>query len=428
MNRHNSEKAFEEAKDFIPGGVNSPARAFGAVGGTPVFMHKGDGAYLEDIDGNRYLDYISSWGPHILGHQHPASIDAIGEVLKLGTSFGAPTLRETEMAKFLVDNVPSLEMVRMVNSGTEATMSALRVARGFTKRDLIIKFAGCYHGHVDSLLVQAGSGALTLGHPSSPGIPEGASRDTIVLEYNNTQELEQAFSKYSEQLAAVILEPVVGNMGVVIPTEEFLTRLRELCTQQSTVLIFDEVMTGFRLALGGAQELFGVTPDMTTLGKIIGGGMPVGAYGGKKEIMQAVSPVGPVYQAGTLSGNPVAVSCGLALLRSLQSINPYPTLNQHAVALAEGLSALLHKYKISGQVAQIGSMMTLFFIDQPVTGFEIAKHADTKKFGQFFHGMLNQGIYLPCSQYEAWFLSAQHGEPEIEQTLKAADDVLKTLS
>lgn len=329
---------FERARKSIPGGVNSPARAFGAVGGTPVVMDRADGAYLYDIDGNRYIDYIGSWGPHILGHRHPAVIKAILGAIEKGTSFGAPCELETELAELVIDAIPSIERVRMVSSGTEATMSAIRVARGFTGRDVLIKFAGCYHGHVDSLLVKAGSGALTLGTPSSPGIPAGCTADTLVLDYNDVEQLEAAFASRGGEIAAVILEPVVGNMGVVIPTEQFLKSLQSCCQKHGALLIFDEVMTGFRVAYGGAQSLFGVRPDLTTLGKIIGGGMPVGAYGGRADVMNVVSPAGPVYQAGTLSGNPVAMASGIATLTTLKQSNPYPKLEELTTKLAKGLS------------------------------------------------------------------------------------------
>ena len=336
-NRPTSEEQFARACRSIPGGVNSPARAFGAVGGTPPFIASGEGPYLTDIDGNRYIDYIGSWGPHILGHRHPEVIAAISKALETGTSFGAPTVGESDLAELIVELIPSVEKVRMVNSGTEATMSAIRVARGFTGRPVIIKFAGCYHGHVDSLLVQAGSGALTLGTPSSPGIPEGCTSDTLVLPYNDVETLKAAFADKGDAIAAVILEPVCGNMGCVIPTDDFLQALRSCCTDSGAVLIFDEVMTGFRVGINGAQGRLGVTPDMTTLGKIIGGGMPVGAYGGRKDIMDAVSPVGSVYQAGTLSGNPVATASGLSTLRQLVKDDPYPKLEALAERLAEGL-------------------------------------------------------------------------------------------
>lgn len=422
------EAQMERARRVIPGGVNSPARAFGGVGGTPVFMERGAGAYLFDIEGNRYIDYIGSWGPHILGHQHPRVLAAVQEALTKGTSFGAPTPIETEMAELLCAAVPALEKVRMVNSGTEATMSAIRVARGFTGRDRLIKFAGCYHGHVDCLLVQAGSGALTHGVPSSPGIPAGCTQDTISLEYNDVEQLTQAFEQQGEQIACVILEPVVGNMGTVIPDREFLQACRDLCTKYGAVLIFDEVMTGFRLAYGGAQECFGITPDMTSLGKIIGAGMPVGAYGGRAEIMEVVSPLGPVYQAGTLSGNPVAMACGLTALRILGDENPYPQLDRLGERLAVGLSAAAQEAGLPYQMAQIGSMLTLFFNEEPVRNYTISSRNNTQRFAQFFHGMLDAGIYLPCSQFEAMFVSAAHTEEDIDQTIATAKQVLATLS
>lgn len=426
-NRSKSEAEFQAAQKFIPGGVNSPARAFGGVGGNPVVMAKGERQYLFDLDGNRYIDYIGSWGPLILGHRNEDVIEAIRESLNTGTSFGAPTAAETEMAELIVDAVPSVEKVRMVNSGTEATMSAIRVARGFTGRDKIIKFAGCYHGHVDSLLVQAGSGALTLGTPSSPGIPEGATADTLVLEYNDCQQVEDAFKEQGDKIACIILEPVVGNMGVVIPEMEFLNTLRKLCTEHGAVLIFDEVMTGFRLSYGGAQELFGVTPDMTTLGKIIGGGMPVGAYGGREDIMNTVSPVGPVYQAGTLSGNPVAMASGMTTLKALKAANPYPALDEQTKKLASGLSEAAESAGIEHCVNQIGSMMTLFFNSETVTNFKISSQNDTEKFSKYFHGMLDRGIYLPCSQYESLFLSCLHTDEDIETTVNAAKEVFAEL-
>ncbi len=424
MNRTTSVAEFERAQQVIPGGVNSPARAFGAVGGTPVFIDRGDGPFVFDLDGNQYVDFVGSWGPHILGHRHDAVIGAIEDALARGTSFGAPTVQETDLAELIVESVPSIEKVRMVNSGTEATMSAVRVARGFTGRDVIIKFAGCYHGHVDSLLVQAGSGALTLGTPSSPGIPVGATADTLVLEYNDTQAVADAFAARGDDIAAVILEPVVGNMGTVVPQPEFLTTLRSLCTQHGSVLIFDEVMTGFRVAFGGAQSLFGVTPDMTTLGKIIGGGMPVGAYGGRADIMNVVSPVGPVYQAGTLSGNPVATAAGLATLRVLRDTDPYPRLDALTQRLCAGLEAAATKAAIPHTVARAGSMFTLFFNPRPVTNYSVSAENDTARFAQYFHGMLQRGFYLPCSQFEANFVSAAHTEGLIDDTLRAANEVL----
>ena len=427
MQRTNSQNQFQKACQFIPGGVNSPARAFGGVGGIPVVMDRGQGSRLHDVDGNEYIDYIGSWGPHILGHRHPAVIEAIEQVLKKGTSFGAPTEMETEMAELLCQAVPSLDKVRMVNSGTEATMSAIRVARGFTGRDKIIKFAGCYHGHVDSLLVQAGSGALTLGVPSSPGIPKGCTDDTIVLEYNDVKQLRKTFEASGSEIACLIIEPVVGNMGTVIPDDAFLQAMRELCTEHGTVLIFDEVMTGFRVAFGGAQQRLGITPDMTTLGKIIGGGMPVGAYGGRDDIMSVVSPAGPVYQAGTLSGNPVAMACGLATLKVLRDENPYPRLDQLGAKLAQGLSNAATIAGLPNQMAQIGSMMTLFFNETPVTNYTVSSQNNTERFAKYFHGMLDRGIYLPCSQYEAMFVSSAHTEADINKTIQAAEEVWATI-
>lgn len=418
--RTRSEVAFRHTSKLIPGGVNSPARAFGAVGGTPPFMQHGEGAYLFDIDGNRFIDYIGSWGPHLFGHRHPAILQAIEKSLLIGTSFGAPTEAEAELAQLVIEMVPSVEMVRMVNSGTEATMSAIRVARGFTGRNGVIKFAGCYHGHVDSLLVAAGSGALTLGCPSSPGVPPGATADTVVLPYNDCESLETAFQKHNDKLAAVILEPVVGNMGCVIPTPEFLALLRRLCTAHGTVLIFDEVMTGFRLAAGGAQQLFGVIPDMTTLGKIIGAGMPVGAYGGRADIMNTVSPVGKVYQAGTLSGNPVAMAAGIAMLNLIRQENPYPRLEQSSQRLAEGLRAAAESAHVDIRINRVGSMLTAFLTNQTVTDLTSATSSDTTRFARWFHGMLNRGVYLPCSQFEALFVSAVHTDADIDQTIAAA--------
>ncbi|MEW4490186.1 glutamate-1-semialdehyde 2,1-aminomutase [Thalassoglobus sp. JC818] len=427
MNRSRSAAEFERAKKVIPGGVNSPARAFGGVGGTPVFIERGERQYLFDIDGNRYLDFIGSWGPHILGHCHPKVTQAIEAATKLGTSFGAPTVRESDLAELIVELIPSIEMVRMVNSGTEATMSAVRLARGFTGRDKIIKFSGCYHGHVDSLLVQAGSGALTLGTPSSPGIPEGCTRDTHLLEYNDVEQLNAAFDQFGDEIACVILEPVVGNMGVVVPTSDFLSTLRSRCTNSGAVLIFDEVMTGFRVSLGGAQELFGITPDLTTLGKIVGGGLPVGAYGGRADIMQTVSPVGPVYQAGTLSGNPLATAAGLATLTELRDSNPYPELATKTTRLAEDLSAAARKHGIDHTVANVGSMFTLFFNPDQVVNFTVSARNQTERFATYFHGMLDRGIYLPCSQFEANFLGAEHTEQDLENTVNAAKEVFATL-
>lgn len=427
LSRKKSIEQFHKACRLIPGGVNSPARAFGAVGREPLFIERGEGPYLYDIDGNQLLDYVGSWGPHILGHRHPKVMAALEEALKIGTSFGAPTRLETEMAELVVELVPSIEMVRMVSSGTEATMSAIRLARGFTKRDVIIKFAGCYHGHVDSLLVQAGSGALTHGVPSSPGVPEGCTKDTLALEFNSAEQLADTFKKRGQAIACVILEPVVGNMGVVLPEPGFLETARELCTKHGALLIFDEVMTGFRLALGGAQERFGIRPDLTTLGKILGGGMPVGAYGGRMDVMKTISPVGPVYQAGTLSGNPLAMASGLATLIELKATNPYKRLESLTARLAKGLSEAATKAGIAHQTAQVGSMFTLFFNDQKVTCYAVSAKNDTKKFARYFWGMLDRGVYLPCSQFEANFVSTAHTEAMIDQTIAAAKDVFREL-
>jgi glutamate-1-semialdehyde 2,1-aminomutase len=423
-----SQSEFERAKRVIPGGVNSPARAFGAVGGTPVFIQRGDGPYLYDIDGNRYIDFIGSWGPHILGHRHPAVMEAIQAALQRGTSFGAPTDLESELAELVIEAVPSTELVRFVNSGTEATMSAIRVARGCTGRDCIVKFAGCYHGHVDSLLVKAGSGALTHGHPSSPGVPEGCTKDTLVLEFNDCQQVREVFSQRGAEIAAVILEPVVGNMGLVRPTLEFLKLLRSDCDRTGTVLIFDEVMTGFRLAYGGAQELLGVKPDMTTLGKIIGGGMPVGAYGGKKEILSQVSPLGPVYQAGTLSGNPVAMASGIATLKTLRQTNPYQRLADLTANLAGGLSRLAQAAGIPHTCPHLGSMWTLFFAAEPVTNLTTALKSDTARFATFVHAMLERGVYLACSQFEANFVSVTHTDEHCQATLAAAKEAFEQIA
>lgn len=415
-----SHNEFQRAQQLIPGGVNSPARAFGGVGGEPPFIERGSGAYLYDVDGNKLLDYVGSWGPHILGHRHPAVIEAIQQTLARGTSFGAPTVQESELAELVIDAVPSIEQVRMVNSGTEATMSAIRLARGFTGRDKIIKFAGCYHGHVDSLLVQAGSAALTLGTPSSPGIPAGCTADTLSLEYNDTQQLAEVFAAQGSEIACVILEPVVGNMGVVAPSTEFLQTLRRLCDEHGALLIFDEVMTGFRVAYGGAQERFGMRPDLTTLGKIIGGGMPVGAYGGRADVMKSISPTGPVYQAGTLSGNPMAMACGIATLRTLKETDPYAELERKTKRLVAGLSKAAGNADVPHTVPHVGSMFTLFFNPEPVTNYTVSSRNDTERFARYFWGMLDRGFYLPCSQFEANFVSVCHTDEDIDATIAAA--------
>ena len=422
--RDKSQAHFVRAQQSIPGGVNSPARAFGSVGGDPLIIDRGEGASLWDIDDNRLIDYVGSWGPHILGHRHPEVIEAVEAALAKGTSFGAPTALETELAEEVIAAVPSVEKVRMVNSGTEATMSAIRLARGHTGRDKVIKFAGCYHGHVDSLLVEAGSGALTLGVPSSPGVPAGCAADTIALAYNDAAGLAATMEDIGSEVACVILEPVVGNMGVVAPADGFLEACRELCTAQGSLLIFDEVMTGFRVAYGGAQSLFGVTPDMTTLGKIVGGGMPVGAYGGRAEIMNSISPDGPVYQAGTLSGNPLAMACGLATLKVLREQDPYPQLEEMTSRLVDGLDTAATDAGLDHVVARVGSMFTLFFNPEPVTSYDVSARNDTERFAAYHRGMLDHGIYLPCSQFEANFVSAAHTGQDVDSTIAAAREVL----
>lgn len=402
-----SKSLFEKAKQFIPGGVNSPVRAFRAVGGNPLFIKRAKGAYLYDEDGNEYVDLINSWGPMILGHAHPEIEEAIREALSASLSFGAPTAREVEMAELICSIMPSVEKVRMVNSGTEATMSAIRVARGFTGRDKIIKIEGCYHGHGDSFLIAAGSGALTFGNPDSPGVTKGTAQDTLIAPFNNVETIQLLVDKNPGQIAALILEPVVGNMGCVIPEPGYLESLRALCTKHGIILIFDEVMTGFRLAPGGAQELYGIDPDMTTMGKIIGGGMPVGAYGGKREIMDFVSPAGPVYQAGTLSGNPIAMAAGLAMLKHLQA-HPeiYKTIDKTTSAIVDEMRKSIKAAGLNYTVNQVGSMFTLFFTENRVIDFNTAKTSDTALFAKYFQAMLNQGIYLAPSQFEAMFVSA----------------------
>jgi glutamate-1-semialdehyde 2,1-aminomutase len=404
------------AERIIPGGVNSPVRAFRGVGGTPRFIHHGEGCRLFDVDGNSYIDYIGSWGPLILGHRFPPVLEAIGAVLDVGTSFGAPTEREIELAEEIRGAVPSVEMVRLVNSGTEATMSALRVARGFTGRELTIKFEGCYHGHVDSLLVKAGSGMATLGIADTAGVPEGFANTTIALPYNNVEALEAAFRSHGDRIAAIIVEPVVGNMGCIVPTREFLDAMRSLCDRYGALLIFDEVMTGFRLALGGAQQLFGMKPDISTFGKVIGGGLPIAAYGGRADVMKKVAPVGNVYQAGTLSGNPLAVSAGLAMLRHLKA-NPdiYSRLDTATARLCAQPPAGV-------TVNRIGSMFTFFFTETPVTDWESAKKCDVERFKRFFHHMLERGVYLAPSQFEAGFVSAAHDDDAIGATIAAAKE------
>ncbi|MBX9600357.1 MAG: glutamate-1-semialdehyde 2,1-aminomutase [Bryobacteraceae bacterium] len=405
-----SEQLFAHAQRFIPGGVNSPVRAFRGVGGTPRFMARGEGSRMWDADGNGYLDYIGSWGPLILGHKPACVVDALREVLETGTSFGAPTEREGVLAELISQAVPSVEKLRLVNSGTEATMSALRLARGFTGRDLIVKFEGCYHGHVDSLLVKAGSGVATLGIAGTKGVPESFARTTIALPFNSVSGLEEAFARRGEQIAAVIVEPVVGNMGCVPPAAGFLETMRSLCTRHGALLIFDEVMTGFRLALGGAQELYGIRPDLTTMGKIIGGGLPLAAYGGRAEVMDHVAPAGPVYQAGTLSGNPMAVAAGTAVLRHLISRpEVYAQIEARAARLTEWLPPGV-------TINRVGSMFTWFFTEDAVIDWESAARCDTGRFAKFFHFLLDRGVYLPPSQFEAAFLSAAHSDEDIATT------------
>ena len=425
--RNRSELAFLRACQLIPGGVNSPARAFGGVGGKPPFIERGEGPYLIDIDGNRYLDYVGSWGPLILGHCHPRVVAAVEAALHKGASFGAPTELETQLAELIIAAVPSIEMVRMVSSGTEASMSAIRLVRGFTERDVIVKFAGCYHGHVDSLLVQAGSSATTLGVPNSPGVPRGCTQDTLVLRFNDVKGLAAAFRAHGDRIAGVILEPVVGNMGLVIPHIEFLTELRRLTQKHGALLIYDEVMTGFRLAYGGAQELYKQKPDLTVLGKIVGGGLPVGAYGGRADIMKHVMPAGPVFQAGTLSGNPLAMAAGIATLEELRDHQPYEQLEQRGQQLEDGLKRAANNTGLPYQFARVGSMWTLFFANEPVTDYDSAKKSDTARFARFFWAMMDRGVYLPCSQFEAAFLSTAMTEEHIRQTIAAASEALKSV-
>ena len=420
-----SEALFRRAQQLIPGGVNSPVRAFRGVGGTPVFMHSAQGAWLTDVDGNQYVDFINSWGPMILGHAPDVVLDAVKKALPDSLSFGAPTLREVEMAELIIEMVPSIEKVRLVNSGTEACMSAIRVARGYTGRDKILKFEGCYHGHADSFLIAAGSGALTLGAPDSPGVPTGVANDTLTVPYNDLAAVERAIETNPAQIAALILEPVVGNMGLVAPQTGFLPGLRELCTRHGIVLIFDEVMTGFRLAPGGAQQLYGVVPDMTTLGKIIGGGLPVGAYGGKAELMNQVAPAGKIYQAGTLSGNPLATAAGLAQLRHLQENQDlYQQLNATTTRLADGTRQIAAELGLHYTVNQVGSMFSLFFTSVPVNNLEDAKQSDTAAFGRYFHAMLERGIYLAPSQYEALFVSTVIDDELVDKYLTACRESL----
>jgi glutamate-1-semialdehyde 2,1-aminomutase len=424
MQRDKSSALLKRAAKSIPGGVNSPVRAFKGVGGTPIFFERGEGAYLTDVDGNRYIDYVGSWGPMVLGHSNPEVVAAVQQQAASALGFGAPTELEIDLAEQVVSMVPSIEKVRMVSSGTEATMSAIRLARGFTGRDMIVKFSGCYHGHSDSLLVKAGSGLLTLGIPNSPGVPEAVAANTLTLPFNNPDALAEVFRAYPEQIAAVIVEPVAGNMGCIPPAPGFLEALRAVTSEHGSVLIFDEVMTGFRVARGGAQERYGVKPDLTTLGKIIGGGLPVGAFGGRADIMARIAPEGDVYQAGTLSGNPLATVAGLTMLKALDDA-VYQTLEQRTAQLADGLKALADRAGIPVCVNQVCGMFGLFFSSGPVSEFDHVANANIDQFNRFFHAMLDEGVYLAPSAFEAGFISTAHSSDIIDMTLAAAEKALK---
>ncbi len=423
-----SHDLFQQAQKTIPGGVNSPVRAFKGVGGDPIFFKRGRGAYLYDEDDNRYIDYVASWGPMIMGHAHPAVVKAVQNAAADGLGFGAPTQIETEMAELVCKLIPSIEMIRMVSSGTEATMSAIRLARGYTGRDKIVKFEGCYHGHSDSLLVKAGSGALTFGVPSSPGVPASLSEHTITLTYNNSAQVREVFADIGEQIAAIIVEPVAGNMNCIPPVEGFLETLRDVCNQSGSVLIFDEVMTGFRVAKGGAQGHYGITPDLTTLGKVIGGGLPVGAFGGKKVIMEEISPLGPVYQAGTLSGNPLSMAAGMQTLTLVSEEGMHEALDAKAKRLVNGIMAKAQDAGIAMSSNQVGGMFGLFFSDEEkISSFAQVTKSDQERFKKFFHGMLDEGVYLAPSAFEAGFVSAAHTNEDIDATISAAGRVLNTL-
>ena len=427
MQRSKSEALFTEAQKYIPGGVNSPVRSFRSVGGTPPFIARGQSARVWDVDGNEYIDYLGSWGPLVLGHSHPAVVEAIKKSAESGTSFGAPVEQEVELAKIICDQLPSVESVRLVSSGTEACMSAIRLARAFTNRDKIIKFAGCYHGHADGLLVKAGSGALTHGIPTSAGVPESYASETLVADYNNIESVDKFFTANPKSIAAVIIEPVAGNMGVIPPSPGFLEGLRRITKNNGALLIFDEVITGFRVGPSGAQGLFGITPDITTMGKIIGGGLPVGAYGGRKDIMEMVAPLGAMYQAGTLSGNPLAVSAGIATLTELQKPGVFKKLEEMAERLTEGLTKAFQAAEIPSSINRVGSMFTGFFNDGPVTTLEDAEGSDTKMYGRYFHAMQEKGVYIAPSQFEAGFVSTAHTEADIDATVTKASEALRTL-
>lgn len=422
-----SETLFEQARKLIPGGVNSPVRAFKSVGGSPIFIERAEGSRIYDVDGNAYIDYVGSWGPMIVGHAHPRVIEALSRALVKGTSFGAPTELENELAQIVIDAVPSIEMVRMVNSGTEATMSAIRVARGFTGKDKIIKFEGCYHGHADGLLVKAGSGAATFGVPTSPGVPKDYARNTLTAPFNNLNAVREIIEKEGDQIACIIVEPLPGNMGVIPPRKGFLEGLRKITQEHGIVLIFDEVMSGFRVAYGGAQERYGVRPDMTTLGKVIGGGLPVGAYGGRREIMEQVSPSGPIYQAGTLSGNPLAMTAGIETLKILSEPGTYEKLEQSTDALCTGIRTAFGKAGIPACHTRVGAMFCTFFTGDKVSDYASASRSDTKRFGKYFHNMLKNGVNLAPSQFEAAFMSLAHTEEDIGKTIEACEESLKGL-
>ncbi len=427
MNRERSERLFAEAQRYLPGGVNSPVRAFGAVGGNPLFIRKGAGSYIYDEDGNQFIDYVCSWGPLILGHSHPQIVAALKKAAEHGTSFGAPTELETILAKAICEAMPSIKMIRFVSSGTEAAMSAIRLARAFTARDKIIKFAGGYHGHSDGLLARAGSGVATLGIPDSAGIPKSYTENTLVTPYNNAEAVEQLFKRYPGQIAAIIVEPMAANMGVVPPQPGFLKRLRRLTEEFGALLIFDEVITGFRLSYGGAQALYGITPDLTCLGKIIGGGLPIGAYGGRKDIMQMVAPLGPVYQAGTLSGNPLAMTAGIETLKILSQPQVYKQLEESASILEKGIADAAAKAGIVIQLQRVGSALTVFFSKVQVLNYEVAKHADTKLYSRFSQQMLAGGIYWPPSQFEAAFVSLAHTDEDIKTTLRVVTKAIESI-
>jgi glutamate-1-semialdehyde 2,1-aminomutase len=428
MNTTKSTQLFTKAKKYIPGGVNSPVRAFKSVGGDPIFIEKGSGSKFYDVDGNEYIDYIGSWGPHLFGHNPPFIMEALKHTFENGTSFGAPTEMEVKMAQLICDLVPSVEMVRMVNSGTEATMSAVRAARGYTGRDKFIKFEGCYHGHADHFLIKAGSGALTFGVPTSPGVTKANASDTLLADYNNINSVKELVTQYRGQIASIIIEPIAGNMGVVQANEEFLVELRGICNEERIVLIFDEVMTGFRVAAGGAQEILGVKPDLTTFGKIIGGGLPVGAFGGKREIMEMLSPSGPVYQAGTLSGNPLAMSAGFAALSYIKE-HPeiYVQLEKASMYLENGFKENLNSVGKNYAMSRVGSMMCMFFTEKPVNDFKSALTSDTTLYGKYFHEMLNRGIYLAPAQFEALFVSTSHSKEDLDKTIKSHKESLENL-